>query len=202
MSDQGLTAPLFSIAILRNESGPAGFLSLGGTPPIKFTNEFTSTPILLTTVNAGAKTHDFYTIKVDTIKVNGKSLKGGYYIVDSGTSLNYLPNHLAKAVNDAFNPPAKYDKKEDVYVVDCNATAPDLGTMIAGTVFKTSPLDLILPSGKDDNGKELCITGIVNGGNDPSQDTYILGDVFQKNVVTVYDIGASLLRFAPRDSDD
>lgn len=196
---QGLTAPLFSLAILRDIDGPSGYLSLGGTPPVNFVHDFTSTPILITTVEGYTKGLDFYTIEVESVKLGKESLAGGKYIVDSGTTLNYMPTSVADTINKAFDPPAVFDEAEGANIVDCKAKAPTLGINIAGTVFYINTLDLILLAGQDANGNDVCISGIVDGGDDASEDVYILGDVFQKNVVTVFDIGATELKFAARE---
>jgi hypothetical protein len=45
-----------------------------------------------------------------------------------------------------------------------------------------------------DAGDGTCISGIDHG--DPP---YILGDTFQKNVVTVFDVGGVELSFAPNE---
>jgi hypothetical protein len=205
MVSRNLTAPLFSLAILRDVSGASGYLSLGGTPPVDFVDDFTSTPILITNIAGYAKSYDFYTIEVDSIELGKKSLAGGKYIVDSGTTLNYLPTNISNAINNAFNPPAVYTESDGAYIVDCKAKAPSVGITIGGTTFHTNPLDMILLAGTDIAGRDVCISGIDDGGDNPDQDVYILGDVFQKNVVTVFDIGATELRFAAREfykSDD
>jgi dihydroxyacetone kinase DhaKLM complex PTS-EIIA-like component DhaM len=40
-----------------------------------------------------------------------------------------------------------------------------------------------------------CITGIDDGGALGTGELYILGDIFLKNVVAVYDVGAAEMRF-------
>lgn len=194
-----LTAPLFSLAILRDISGPSGYLSLGGTPPVKFVGSFTSTPILVTSIKGYPKDYDFYTIEVDAVKVDHESLAGGKYILDSGTTLNYMPTSIATAINEAFSPPAVYSEDDGVYIVDCKAKAPRLRIHIAGTVFHTNPLDMVVFIGTDDKGNDVCISGVDNGGDNAEEDVYILGDVFLKNVVSVFDIGAVEMRFAARE---
>lgn len=121
--------------------------------------------------------------------------------VDSGTTLNYFPTSVADAINAAFDPAAVYEDDEGAYIVDCNATAPTFGIQINGTIFYTNPLDMILLAGTDEDGNDVCISGIDDGG-DSAGDVYILGDTFQKNVVTVYDVGAVELRFAAREFYD
>ncbi|EED14968.1 aspartic-type endopeptidase, putative [Talaromyces stipitatus ATCC 10500] len=195
MYERGLVDSYFSLAILRDVSGPAGYLTLGGLPPIDFDETFTSTPILITSIQGYPKAYDFYTVEVDSINLNGKALSGGsgaMYIVDSGTTLNYYPTSMANEINAAFSPPATYSADEGAYVVSCNATAPKHSITIGGTEFIINPLDMIL-----NVGNNTCISGIIDGGSNASEDLYILGDVFQKNVVSVFDVGAVEMRFAP-----
>ena len=73
MYEDGLVAPLFSLAIERDVSGPAGYLALGGVPPVNFTQDFTSTPILITTIEGYPQTYDFYSINIDGVYINGKA---------------------------------------------------------------------------------------------------------------------------------
>jgi len=47
----------------------------------------------------------------------------------------------------------------------------------------------------DETGRGLCQSGVNNGRNYPP---YVIGGTFMKNVVTVFDIGASEMRFAAR----
>jgi hypothetical protein len=87
--------------------------------------------------------------------------------------LIYLPNKMSKAINSAFDPPAKYSSSEGAYIVDCDATPPDFGVKIGNTTFWINPLDMILDDG---TGTDTCITGIVDSDGTIS----ILGDVFMK----------------------
>ena len=203
MYKDGLIPPLFSLAILRDISGPSGYLALGGVPPVDFVQDFTSTPILITTIEGYPKTYDFYTININGVILDGITVPGSggniQYIVDSGTTLNYFPTAVADAVNAAFVPPAVYSDNEGAYIVDCKAKAPSMGIKISGTTFWTNALDMILLAGTDEDGNDVCISGIDDGGNNTAEDVYILGDTFQKNVVSVFDVGAVELRFAARE---
>lgn len=44
-------------------------------------------------------------------------------------------------------------------------------------------------------GRGTCISGLSDGG---TYAPYVLGDVFMKNVLTVFDVGAGELRFRSR----
>ncbi|RAL13386.1 acid protease [Aspergillus homomorphus CBS 101889] len=205
--DEGLIDSYFSLAIERDVSGAAGYITLGGLPPVNYTDEWTSTDILVTTSDGKSEGYAYYTIDIDAVTLNGKSLTsaGGssiQYIVDSGTTLNYYPTSIAAEVNAAFTPAATYSEEQGAYVVDCNATAPAHGVTISGTTYIINPLDMILDAGTDASGNTVCISGVVDGGSDYSKDIFILGDVFLKNVVAVFDVGAVKLKFAPREFYD
>ncbi|TVY85672.1 putative aspartic-type endopeptidase, partial [Lachnellula willkommii] len=138
----------FSLIIERDLSGPAGYLSFGGVPNIAFTQNFTATPIIITSIVGYPKAMDFYTINIDGLALNGHPVaaSGGgaiEYIIDSGTTLNYVPSAAAKAINAAYSPPATYSDADGAYVVACNATPPAVSVHIAGTAFPIHPLDMI-----------------------------------------------------------
>jgi len=58
------------------------------------------------------------------------------YIVDSGTTLNYVPTSVADAINAAFSPAATYSSSEGAYVVSCTAKAPAVN--VSGKVFNVA----------------------------------------------------------------
>ena len=93
-------------------------------------------------------------------------------------------------MNALFDPPAVYSDDEGAYIVDCNATAPEFGVRIGAETFFINAEDLFL-----DNGDGTCISGVDDAGDSLS----ILGDVFLKNVLAVFDVGASEMRFAARE---
>ena len=195
----------FSLIIERDTSGPSGYLAFGGVPDIAFTQNFTSTPIIVTNVQGYPDSYDFYTININSIELSGSAISksGGTtyeYIVDSGTTLNYVPNAVANKINAAYSPAATYDSSEGVYTVSCTSKPPAVSVNIAGTLFPINPLDMILS-----NGDGTCISGWTQGGTSGADDIFILGDVFQKNVVTLFDVGATVMQFAGREyyaSDD
>jgi hypothetical protein len=121
---------------------------------------------------------------------SGKT-QSNQYIVDSGTTLVYLPTSAARAVNNLFSPKAQFSSSQGAYFVNCNAKAPAFGVEIGGTTFQVNAADMIYQN-QTDPQTGLCLTGIQDGGSGP----YILGDVFLQNVVAVFDVGAAQMRFA------
>ena len=147
---------------------------------------------------SAAKIFSFYTIVPDGFVISGNNGQQSIsaspasnfpVIVDSGTTLVYLPAQLAQQVNAAFNPPAVWVESSGLYETDCDAIPPKFAVRINGTSFYINSQDMLLGY---DPQTGSCVTGIQ-----PANGVYILGDVFLKNVVAVFDIGASAMRFAP-----
>ncbi|KAK4163044.1 aspartic peptidase domain-containing protein [Cladorrhinum sp. PSN259] len=204
--EQGQIEPVFSIAIDRNDS--TGVLILGEGEPWGVVSGLgggsrrdpvVEVDMIITNLNNVAKTaseYSFYTIIPDgwyyDQTTNEKKMP---YIVDSGTTLCYLPPDLAKQINSAFSPPAVYLWMYGAFFTTCNAIAPpSLAVIIDGFKFWINPRDLIYRDIKDPM-TGLCMTAIASGG---IGGPYILGDVFMQNVLTIFDVGEAKMRFVPR----
>ena len=200
MYKDGLIAhDYFSLLIERDTSGPSGYLAFGGVPNVKFTQNFTSTPIIITNVDSYPDSYDFYTINIDSIKLNGAAIassggKSVEYIIDSGTTLNYVPTSVITKIATGYSPAATYSSDYGAYIVSCTAKSPKISIAINGVLFPINPLDMIL-----DIGGGVCISGFNDGGSSDTADIFILGDTFQKNVVTLFDVGATTMQFAGRE---
>jgi hypothetical protein len=215
MFKDNLTAPIFSIALSRNVSRSAvsagGVLAVGGIPNIPHGSAWASANISVIGVDAttGQPEYQFYAIRVDgwavsknqnadfDVKMTGNTRKTPLLgaptrnvIVDSGTSLIYAPSAVAAGLAAAFNPPAAVSSSTGLYEVACNATVPLFGVVVSSKVFYINRLDLII-----DTGYGFCIMGVQdnNGGLN------IVGDVFMRNVLTVFDVGAAQVRFSARE---
>jgi hypothetical protein len=118
----------------------------------------------------------FYTVDIDAYIFSGSSKlsTNGSAILDTGTTLNYVPTEVARAYNADFKPAATYVEDEDTYYVDCNAKAPAFSVKIGGKSFAIDGRDNILPVGTDDDGKEVCISGTQNGGEASDDNIFIL----------------------------
>jgi hypothetical protein len=211
--DQGLINPMFSVVMDRGNNGGGGQLALGGLPSTSYNKTFTSTPLhiaeLIPDSNA-AKNYSFYTILPDGYLLEGavESFWGPheieverntdyYAIVDSGTTLMYLPPRIAEEVNALFDPPSVWIEDEGVYENDCNAKPPKFAVRINGTDFYINPKDILITGEEGyDPSTGGCLVGIQPSGDGIPN---IYGDTFMKNVVAVFDIGASEMRFAPHE---
>jgi hypothetical protein len=191
MYKKGLSDPTFSLAIQRDGSSVGGYVAFGGLPPATTNGSFVSTPIQILTAQGGSA-DTFYTITPDALVYTGAAgTNTAQYIVDSGTSLTYLPTAVVKKVASLFSPKATYDSSQGAYFVSCTAKAPAFGVKIGGTTFSLDPRDLIM-QGQRDTSSGKCLVGLADGGSGP----FILGDTFLNNVVAVFDVGAAEMRFA------
>ncbi|KJX97658.1 hypothetical protein TI39_contig475g00016 [Zymoseptoria brevis] len=207
-------APVFAIALDRDISA-GGVISLGGVPNVPTGRYQARTRVIPAQVNGpgGLPVYEFYTIDIDGFAISDRQnarftsavpnlnpartpLQSPQtdVIVDSGTTLIYAPNTVAVAVAAAFSPAAYYDPDYDIHRVDCGAKAPVFGVSIGGKVFFVNPLDLIVNLGQDENGVGFCVMGVQGSGEGLS----ILGGVFMKNVLSVFDVGSQEMRFSAR----
>ncbi|KAL2173474.1 aspartic peptidase domain-containing protein [Thermothelomyces heterothallicus CBS 202.75] len=197
MVNQGLVDPVFSIAIDRNAS--SGMIAFGGIAPASGL-DLSRTAVLdmiitsVASIPATSSQYSFYTVIPDgwyyDQTTNTKKVP---YIVDSGTTLNYLPPGLADAINAAFDPPAVYLWMYGAYFTSCDAIIPQVAVLLNGVKFNISPLDLLYRA-LVDPVTGLCMTAIADGGSGP----YILGDAFMQNALVIFDVGQAQMRFIPR----
>jgi hypothetical protein len=148
-----------------------GYLAFGGIAPVKTTHTAVTVPVQGYAVKSEPiNEYIFYSVNIDSYIFDGSTAltgSGKQAVLDTGTTLNYIPDALAKAYNSKFVPPATYNADQDLYYVSCNATAPPFTVQIGGAKFSINPKDNIVPSGKDSDGNDLCTSGTQNGG-DPS----------------------------------
>lgn len=215
MYTRNLTPPVFSLALQRASpttlSAAGGVLAVGGIPQIPHSAVFYSTPIAVTGIDSvtGANEYMFYTIDItgwamsadagvifDTLGTGNTRYTplvapaaGTSVIVDSGTTLLYAPDEVVTELAGLFSPKATYDSQREQWMVDCGARAPVFGVVIAKKVFYVNRADLVLPVGGGS-----CIMGVQaqSGG------LTILGDVWMRNVLVVFDVGAAEVRVAAR----
>lgn len=204
---ENLTAPLFSLSLSRNPSvfGVGGYLSIGGIPDpsmptVNASGSFVTVPLEKSLYGYKTPQYNFYTISIDGLVYDsyapGSGKSAGQYIIDSGTTLNYFHRDDAILFNSLYDPPAQNSSEYGAFIVQCNATAPPLGITIGGETFYVNPADLIFNA--DPPNQDLCYSGVQDGGSLLTESIFILGDVFQKNVLSVFDVGNLQMSFSPR----
>ncbi|KAI1506438.1 aspartic peptidase domain-containing protein [Biscogniauxia marginata] len=197
MISEGLIEPYWAIALDRNSS--TGLVSIGGLPPVDLSASHEAfTPILIADLiqkDITASQPSFYTIVPDGFKYGSASSTAQYpFILDTGTTLIYLPPDLAEAVNAQFQPPATYLWYYGAYFTDCDAIPPFFAVTIENSDFIVNPKDMLNQHARDPS-TGLCQTGIAAGGSGP----YVLGITFLTNVVMSVNIGTGYIDFFSRE---
>ncbi|RCI12561.1 putative aspartyl protease [Ophiocordyceps polyrhachis-furcata BCC 54312] len=193
---QGAMDPVFSVALIKNSS--EGIIAWGGLPPGEWQKgRVATTDLIIANLIDQAETswrYSFYTIIPDGFRWGQTTDTTKFpYIIDTGTTMNYLAPPLAEAIANAFQPRAVYLYQWGSYFAPCHAVPPQLSIIISGVEFSINAADLMYQDMKDPL-TGYCAVAIASGGTGP----YILGDVFLQNVVAVFDVGAAQMRFYSR----
>ncbi|KAJ4984316.1 eukaryotic aspartyl protease [Stagonosporopsis vannaccii] len=213
--DQAYYPPVFSMALNRTSSlpyspsrAPGGVLAIGGIPSVAHdASSWVETNI----VPVSASVYTYYSIRISGISITAPSgstavlqnyaASGQSIIVDSGTTLIYLPDRIADYIASLFVPRAVFNAQAGLYIVNCSATAPRVGVNIAGGTFYISTDDLMNRGagavGGPANGAGLgqCVLAIQPSMGGAS----VLGDSWLKNVLVVFDLGGNKVRIAARE---
>ncbi|KAI4158923.1 MAG: hypothetical protein LQ342_007020 [Letrouitia transgressa] len=139
---------------------------------------------------------------------NGQSFQNGVpvaVLLDSGSSLTYLPSELVEDIYDALN--VRYSRRQQVGIVDCGLAdeATTLDFMFTSINISVPMSELVIPpkevtdgsrsNGNTDtsrDGESLCLFGIA-----PSDGTTsVLGDTWLRSAYVVYDLGNNEISLA------
>ncbi|MBH1945558.1 hypothetical protein I5L01_15155, partial [Erythrobacter sp. YJ-T3-07] len=149
-----------------------GEISFGALDSAKYTGDITYTP---TTADGS------WSIAMDDVSAGGKSagVKGREAYIDTGTTFAFAPPADVKAMY-ALIPGAK-SSDGVTWTVPCDSTA-EVALTFSGTSFPLSSKDFIGAS----TGDNQCTGNIF--GMEVVSGSWLLGDVFLKNVYSVFDI--------------
>jgi hypothetical protein len=111
-------------------------------------------------------------------------------LLDSGTSLTYLPDNLINAI---YNTVGGTTSSQGVRVVDCNLGISDstIDFTFSGVTIKVALNELVFVNNYDRRGNPVCILGILSGDG-----TAILGDTFLRSAYVVYDLANNQISLA------
>ncbi|KAJ3297518.1 hypothetical protein HDU76_006549 [Blyttiomyces sp. JEL0837] len=179
---------------LGNEAdGDFGEVTFGGSDPTKYKGDVTYVPLNSETYYQMDFTHWTYKVGNITGPLGNSSTvrKGGQDgIVDTGTTLIYLPTGSGTAIANAVG--GHFNDTEGGYYIDC-ALAGKSEPVVQlvyneTTTFNVYPKTYVVPN---DDG--TCYLGIQPGADTLGS---ILGDVFIRNVYTIFDKGNRRMGFA------
>lgn len=168
-----------------------GEIVFGGVNTDKYKGDLYTLPIIKTQGLVYAE----FTIALTAVGVDGndgsisKDISVGA-LLDSGSSLMYLPNNIAKAIFKEFN--ADYRAGEGLAFVDCSLANSDrtIDFTFSSPTISVPLSEIVLHEGAD-----TCILGIglSNGG------TSVLGDTFIRSAYIVYDLQNNEISLAQTD---
>lgn len=152
----------------------------------------------------------YYTIIAEDYLINGKRFsklsaddntalrKTFPVVIDSGFTTSPLPPSLVTLFYEAFiDVPRPVEiEGHSMFAAPCNTSVvPTFGVQIGGQVFEMAKETLLLSRlNTAENGSNWCALGLQPG----IEEAGLLGDTFLSNVVTVFDVEASEMRFAQR----
>jgi hypothetical protein len=158
--------PYFGLALSRASnnsarSHQAGVLTIGESAAlissrINVTAPYVSVPLepyLISSSFGQQETYAYldYSINVSALLINHGEDDPDVYIfgddetttiIDSGTSVNYIPEIYAAYVAALFKPPGR--RYSELFVVDCDAEPPKIGLGIGAQPFYMNPKDMML----------------------------------------------------------
>ncbi|GAD95530.1 aspartic-type endopeptidase (CtsD), putative [Paecilomyces variotii No. 5] len=162
-----------------------GEISFGDVDQNKFSGDITYTN---TTGD-----DSFWQIPLDDASVDGKGLglTGRSAIIDSGTSYILIPPNDASALHALI--PGSSPSGEN-FVIPCKSNST-VAITFSGATFAISPKDYV--GSAIDNTGNNCVSNII--GHQTFGDTdWLVGDVFMKNVYSVFDYDNNRVGFANR----
>ncbi|KAG0642068.1 aspartic peptidase domain-containing protein [Tuber brumale] len=181
---------LFGIALARStDAVNDGVVNFGAIDASLFEGELNFMP--------SVSQQGLWEIKLDDASVDGRGagFSGRTAIIDSGTSLILLPPADALKLHSII-PGA--ETNGDVFAVPCNTTS-NIEFTFGGVKYKVPPKDYV--SGRISTEQDIC-QSLITGRQILGKNMWLLGDVFLKNVYSVFDLGNSRVGFAPRKKAD
>lgn len=165
---------LLGIHLQRNSDGSTdGELNFGSPN----TNRYTGNVSYTSTV----KGSDLWEITIDDAAVDGVKcgFSGKTAIIDTGTSFLLLPPRDAQRIHKLI--PGSQQEGE-TFEIPCLASVP-VQITISKITYNIPPKDYL---GKPVSGGNLCASNII-GKDTFGPDRWLVGDVFLKNVYTIFD---------------
>ncbi|RIB28563.1 aspartic peptidase domain-containing protein [Gigaspora rosea] len=185
VKQRSLPQAIFAFRLSRAEEHDIGNLTIGGVELNSFTG---SLNFINLATNSG-----FWEIPMDDVSVNGKffGFKNRVTIMDTGTTLIIAPPADVQAIHKLI-PGAVLLQQQEEYAIPCNTTTK-IALKFNGVSYAINTKDLVrdLVSAR----LNLCLSGI-SPGVVGSNNQWLVGDVFLKNVYSVFDFGARSIGLA------
>lgn len=189
MAAQGLTASTSFSLWLNDLDSTTGNILFGGIDTNRIASKLVSVPI-----QKVGNTYNQFFITMTSLDIGSTNIKKNMalaVLLDSGSSLTYLPDSLVETIYQSVG--ASYQESSGAAFVRCdlenqNATMTfNFSSPASITVpLREMILDLSDPNGEPltfDDGVPACVFGIAPAGTSSS----VLGDTFLRSAYVVYD---------------
>ncbi|KAL7275974.1 hypothetical protein RUND412_001043 [Rhizina undulata] len=177
---------LFGVALSRNSNGfNDGVLNIGGVDTALFNGTLS--------FSSSSSTEGLWEVALGNAGVDGQNLNlsGRSAVIDTGTSLLLIPPADALSLH-ALIPGA--ETNGETFAIPCNTTA-NVEFTFNDVAYAVPPVDYV--GSAIDSAGELC-SSLITGREILGADVWLLGDVFLKNVYSVFDLDSNRVGFAPR----
>src|SRR2546423_1866773 len=183
-----------------------GQILFGGVNTAKYTGSLQTVPI----IQEYGSYYEFI-MALTGIGINSNGASGtssasslpAPVLLDSGSSLIYLPNDITTVIFDQVN--AVYDSNAGVAYVDCSLADNDtsIAFSFSGATISVPFNELVLDAGTSSTGQPLtlqsgapaCIFGVAPADSS----TPVLGDTFLRSAYVVYDLSKNEISLAQTD---
>ncbi|GMG26994.1 aspartic-type endopeptidase ctsD [Aspergillus flavus] len=184
IEQKSLKSNIVSFSLSRAaDGGKDGAVTFGGVDKTKFTGNISYTDAL--------SGNNRWTIPLDDASVDGNACNfvNKTAIIDTGTSYALIPPKDAAALHKLI--PGSSASGDENFVIPCNSTAK-VELTFSGKSYTISPKDYV--GSKYGSG---CVSTII-GHQMFGDNEWLVGDVFLKNVYTVFDFDQDRVGFAVR----
>ncbi|ORY64095.1 aspartic peptidase domain-containing protein [Pseudomassariella vexata] len=177
-----VSSNVFGVSLSRSSDGPNDSeISFGAPNPARYTGDISYTSVV---------SKNSWAIPMDDVIVNGQSagVKSQLAYIDTGTTYAFGPPDQVKAIYKAI--PGSSSADGVTYTIPCDSKA-SVALTFSGTSYTVSSKDFMSSSGSG-NRCPCNIFGmqVVSG--------WLLGDMFLKNVYTVFDVDKGRIGFASK----
>ncbi|KAF1926855.1 candidapepsin-4 precursor [Didymella exigua CBS 183.55] len=181
-NDKAISANAYSLW-LNDLDASTGSILFGGVDTDKYSGTLSTLPIIQEQGVYAEFIIALTDMGVGSNKTSLFSNSNVAVLLDSGSSLMYLPDAVATALYTQFN--ARYDSRQGAAFVDCDLANQDgsLEFGFSGVTISVPYNELVITAAVS-RGQPVCILGIGPAGSSVS----VLGDTFLRSAYVVYDL--------------
>ncbi|KAG0213485.1 hypothetical protein BGX28_004340 [Mortierella sp. GBA30] len=166
-------------------TAPGGEVTFGGINPARFSGQ-------ITYVNCVGKRP--WTIPVTAITVGGSkiNIRNSMANMDTGTTAMLLPQAISDAINQVIPGATRAVNQGGLWFIPCSGNTPI--SMTFGSFTANIPYtDLAMQSSRQSTSRgDYCLSAAMfPTGQTAVIQEWLIGDVFLKNVYTVFDFGTN-----------